>query len=192
MKYFFRYNIYYVLIFPYGIYLMEYFFRCNGNFIIHMENILHEIDSIWKNYYIIKFPRNKYYAGTNISSQQCVLCIYIVVVYLIYCSCSVCYVHFVVVYAIQLQCTLYSCNVHYIVVVYVIQLQCMLCIIQLPIKLNGSQYNFIIYIVIRNINFNGLMSFFLQDKHNINTVSLMIYFMCIRLRSKKKTIWTAP
>jgi hypothetical protein len=47
---------------------MEYFFRCNGNFIIHMKKILHEIDSIWKNYYIIKFP-NKYYAGTNISSQ---------------------------------------------------------------------------------------------------------------------------
>ena len=33
-----------------------------------MEKILHEIDSIWKNYYIIKFPWNKY-AGTNISSQ---------------------------------------------------------------------------------------------------------------------------
>jgi hypothetical protein len=48
---------------------MEYFFRCNGNFIIHMEKILHEIDSIWKNYYIIKFPWNKYYAGTHISSQ---------------------------------------------------------------------------------------------------------------------------
>jgi len=48
---------------------MEYFFRCNGNFIIHMEKILHEIDSIWKNYYIIKFPWNKYYAGTNISSH---------------------------------------------------------------------------------------------------------------------------
>ena len=48
---------------------MKYFFRCNGNFIIHMEKILHEIDSIWKNYYIIKFPWNKYYAGTNISSQ---------------------------------------------------------------------------------------------------------------------------
>jgi hypothetical protein len=48
---------------------MEYFFRCNGNFIIHMEKILHEIDSIWKNDYIIKFPWNKYYAGTNISSQ---------------------------------------------------------------------------------------------------------------------------
>ena len=49
---------------------MEYFFRCNGNFIIHMEKILHEIDSIWKNYYIIKFPWNKYYAGTNISSHK--------------------------------------------------------------------------------------------------------------------------
>ena len=48
---------------------MKYFFGCNGNFIIHMEKILHEIDSIWKNYYIIKFPWNKYYAGTNISSQ---------------------------------------------------------------------------------------------------------------------------
>ena len=47
---------------------MEYFFRCNGNFIIHMEKILHEIDSIWKNYYIIKFPWNKYYARTNILS----------------------------------------------------------------------------------------------------------------------------
>jgi hypothetical protein len=35
-----------------------------------MEKILHEIDSIWKNYYIIKFPWNKYYAGTNISSQN--------------------------------------------------------------------------------------------------------------------------
>ena len=34
-----------------------------------MEKILHEIDSIWKNYYIIKFPWNKYYAGTHISSQ---------------------------------------------------------------------------------------------------------------------------
>jgi hypothetical protein len=44
-----------VLIFPYGIYFMEYFFRCNGNFIIHMEFFLHEIDSIWKNYYLIKF-----------------------------------------------------------------------------------------------------------------------------------------
>jgi hypothetical protein len=32
-----------------------------------MEKLLHEIDSIWKNYYIIKFPWNKYYAGTNIS-----------------------------------------------------------------------------------------------------------------------------
>ena len=51
---------------------MEYFFRCNGNFIVHMEQILHEIDSIWKNYYIIKFPWNKYHAGTNISSQ-CVM-----------------------------------------------------------------------------------------------------------------------
>jgi hypothetical protein len=49
---------------------MEYFFRCNGNFIIHMKKILHEIDSIWKNYYIIKFPWNKYYAGTNISSHK--------------------------------------------------------------------------------------------------------------------------
>jgi hypothetical protein len=58
-------KFYYVLIFPYGIYFMEYFFRCNGNFIIHMEKILHEIDSIWKNDYIIKFPWNKYYAGTN-------------------------------------------------------------------------------------------------------------------------------
>ena len=48
---------------------MEYFFRCNGNFIIHMEKILHEVDSIWTNYYIIQFPWNKYYAGTNISSQ---------------------------------------------------------------------------------------------------------------------------
>jgi hypothetical protein len=48
---------------------MEYFFRCNGNFIINMEKILHEIDSIWKNYYIIKFLWNKYYARTNISSQ---------------------------------------------------------------------------------------------------------------------------
>ena len=62
-------KLYYVLIFPYGIYFMEYFFRCNGNFIIHMEKILHEIDSIWKNYYIIKFPWNKYYVGTNISSH---------------------------------------------------------------------------------------------------------------------------
>ena len=35
-----------------------------------MEKILHEIDSIWKNYYIIKFPWNKYYAGTNISSHK--------------------------------------------------------------------------------------------------------------------------
>jgi hypothetical protein len=34
-----------------------------------MEKILREIDSIWKNYYITKFPWNKYYAGTNISSQ---------------------------------------------------------------------------------------------------------------------------
>ena len=62
-------KLYYVLIFPYGIYFMEYFFRCNGNFTIHMEKILHEIDSIWKNYYIIKFSWNKYYAGTNISSH---------------------------------------------------------------------------------------------------------------------------
>jgi hypothetical protein len=74
MKYFFRYNIsskkiYYVLIFPYGIYFMEYVFRCNGNFIIDMEKILHEIDSIWKNYCIIQFLWNKYYARTNISSQ---------------------------------------------------------------------------------------------------------------------------
>jgi hypothetical protein len=30
-----------------------------------MEKILHEVDSIWKNYYIIQFPWNKYYAGTN-------------------------------------------------------------------------------------------------------------------------------
>jgi hypothetical protein len=29
-----------------------------------------EIDSIWKNYDIIKFPWNKYYAGTNISSHK--------------------------------------------------------------------------------------------------------------------------
>ena len=35
-----------------------------------MKKILHEIDSIWKNYYIIKFPWNKYYAGTNISSHK--------------------------------------------------------------------------------------------------------------------------
>jgi hypothetical protein len=48
---------------------MEYFFRCNGNFIIHMKKLLHEIDFIWKNYYIIQFPWNKYYAGTNISSH---------------------------------------------------------------------------------------------------------------------------
>ena len=48
---------------------MEYVFRCNGNFIIDMEKILHEIDSIWKNYYIIQFLWNKYYARTNISSQ---------------------------------------------------------------------------------------------------------------------------
>jgi hypothetical protein len=34
-----------------------------------MEKILHEIHSIWKNYYIIKFPWNKYYTGTNISSH---------------------------------------------------------------------------------------------------------------------------
>ena len=34
------------------------------------KKILHEIDSIWKNYYIIKFPWNKYYAGTNISSHK--------------------------------------------------------------------------------------------------------------------------
>ena len=34
---------------------------------------------------------------------------------------------------------------------------------------------------------------FLQDKHNMNTVSLMINFICIRLRSKKKkTRWTTP
>ena len=52
---------------------MEYFFRCSGNF---MEKILHEIDSIWKIYYIIKFPWNKYYAGTNISSQLQVTPIY--------------------------------------------------------------------------------------------------------------------
>ena len=50
--------------------LWNIFFRCNGNFIIHMEKILHEIDSIWKNYYIIKCPWNKYYAGTNISSHK--------------------------------------------------------------------------------------------------------------------------
>jgi hypothetical protein len=31
-----------------------------------MEKILHEIDSIWKNYYIIKFPWDKYYAAYNI------------------------------------------------------------------------------------------------------------------------------
>jgi hypothetical protein len=37
--------------------------------LLHMEKILHEIDSIWKNYYIIKFHWNKYYAGTNISSH---------------------------------------------------------------------------------------------------------------------------
>jgi hypothetical protein len=43
---------------------MEYFFRCNGNFIIHMEKILHEIDSIWKNYYIIKN------FGINIMPEQ--------------------------------------------------------------------------------------------------------------------------
>ena len=49
--------------------LWNIFFRCNGYFIIHMEKILHEIDSIWKTYYIITFPWNKYYAGTNISSQ---------------------------------------------------------------------------------------------------------------------------
>ena len=55
---------------------MEYFFLCNGNFIIHMEKILYEIDSIWKNYYIIKFSWNKYYAGTNISSQLQVTPIY--------------------------------------------------------------------------------------------------------------------
>jgi hypothetical protein len=30
-----------------------------------MEKILHEVDSIWKNYYIIHFPWNKYYAGTT-------------------------------------------------------------------------------------------------------------------------------
>jgi hypothetical protein len=35
-----------------------------------MEKILHEIDAIWKNYYLIKFPWNKYYAETNISSQN--------------------------------------------------------------------------------------------------------------------------
>jgi hypothetical protein len=34
-------KLFYVLIFPYGIYFMEYFFRCNGNFTIHMEKILH-------------------------------------------------------------------------------------------------------------------------------------------------------
>jgi hypothetical protein len=34
-----------------------------------MEKILHEVDSIWKYYYIIQFPWNKYYARTNISSQ---------------------------------------------------------------------------------------------------------------------------
>ena len=77
MKYFFRYNIYskeIVLCINFSVWnlFMEYFFRCNGNFIIHMEKILHEIDSIWKNYYIIQFPWNKYHAGTNISSQ-CVM-----------------------------------------------------------------------------------------------------------------------
>ena len=51
MKYFFPYNIYSKEIvlcinFSYGIYFMEYFVCCNGNFIIHMETILHEIDSI--------------------------------------------------------------------------------------------------------------------------------------------------
>ena len=74
MKYFFRYNIYskeIVLCINFSVWNLFYgiFFRCNGNFIIHMEKILHEIDSIWKNYYIIKFPWNKYYAGTNISSH---------------------------------------------------------------------------------------------------------------------------
>jgi hypothetical protein len=33
------------------------------------KKTLHEIDFIWKKYYIIKFPWNKHYAGTNISSQ---------------------------------------------------------------------------------------------------------------------------
>jgi hypothetical protein len=75
MKYFFPYNIYSKEILlcinfsVWNLFYGIYFFRCNGNFIIHMEKILHEIDSIWKNYYIIKFPWNKYYAGTNISSQ---------------------------------------------------------------------------------------------------------------------------
>ena len=32
------------------------------------------------------------------------------------------------------------------------------------------------------------MSLFLQDKHNINTVSLMINFMRIRLRSKTQRL----
>jgi hypothetical protein len=76
MKYFFPYNIYSKEILlcinfsVWNLFYGIYFFRCNGNFIIHMEKILHEIDSIWKNYYIIKFPWNKYYAGTNISSQN--------------------------------------------------------------------------------------------------------------------------
>jgi hypothetical protein len=34
------------------------------------------VDSIWKTYYIIKFSWNKYYAGTNISSQLQVAPIY--------------------------------------------------------------------------------------------------------------------
>jgi hypothetical protein len=34
---------------------------------ITTEKIFHKIDSIWKNYYIIKFPWNKYYSGRNIS-----------------------------------------------------------------------------------------------------------------------------
>ena len=37
------------------------------------------------------------------------------------------------------------------------------------------------------------MSLFLQEKHNINTVSLMIKSMCIQLSIKKRTtIWTVP
>ena len=62
-----------IILFPQSNYII---FHGNGNFIIHMVKILHEIDSIGKNYYIIKFPWNKYYAGTNISSQLQVTPIY--------------------------------------------------------------------------------------------------------------------